>query len=365
MHDIEITSFNGQEVTTATIDTVGSLGKASLSGRIISHGDSSLVSNFNGKLNITIFDKPVQQKTLLNDDLGAPISFEVIKNILYKGSATVTNGEFTVSFILPKDINFNYGPGKVSLYATDNTMIDASGCYDRLIIGGSSSNLIDDNEGPEIDIYFNDRSFAYGGKTNAEPILIVDLRDENGINLSSSSIGHDITSALEDKNADKTVLNDFYEPTQDVVGEGTVTYQMSELSPGLHSIYIKAWDILNNSSEEMSEFLVAQDEEGFIENVYNYPNPFGDNTDFTFEHDLINTNIDILVDIYTVSGKLVKQIKTQRYSTGSRIMDVNWDARDDYGGKLARGIYLYKIKLVSNELNVERESDFSKLVILN
>lgn len=364
-YGIEVTKFDDKIVTSETLDTLGSLSRSSLEGKIINVVDSTTISNFNGTVSVVIYDKKQEQSTLVNDGNGSPLKFNLRKNVLYKGTASVTNGIFSLDFILPKDIDFNYGLGKVSFYATDNINFDASGCYDKLIVGGASETIIEDNEGPEIDIYFNDRSFSYGGKTNSEPILIVDLKDENGINLSSSSIGHDISAALEEQTADKIVLNDFYEPTTDKVGEGTVTYQMSELTPGVHSIYIKAWDILNNSSEKMSEFLVASDEEGFLENVYNYPNPFSTNTDFTFEHDLINANVNIIVDIYTISGKLVKQIEAERYSSGSRITDINWDAKDDYGSKLAKGIYLYKIKLSSSELNMERESDFNKLVILN
>ena len=364
-HKAVITHYNNVEVNAASLDTLGALGRASMGGQIVSQIDSSLISDFTGKIFITVYDKASTLYTLVNDGKGNPMPFEVNKNILYRGTASVTNGKFEISFILPKDINFEFGKGTVNLYATDDRSIDASGCYDQLVIGGSSSTAIDDNEGPEIDIFFNDRSFSFGGETTKEPVLIVDLADENGINLSSTSIGHDITATLEDKNGDKIVLNEFYTPTVDKLGEGTVSYQMEALEPGPHKVYIKAWDILNNFSEEVMEFNVVNCEEGFIKNVLNYPNPFSTNTDFTFEHDLINTNLDISVNIYTVSGKLVKTIVENRFSSSGRISDINWNGRDDYGNKLAKGIYLYKIKVAASELNLSRESDFMKLVILH
>lgn len=113
------------------------------------------------------------------------------------------------------------------------------------------------------------------------------------------------------------------------------------------------------------DFTVINCEEGFMKNVYNYPNPFSTNTDFTFEHDLVNTSLDVVVNIYTVSGKLVKSIVESRFSSNGRISDLNWNGRDDYGNKLAKGIYLYKIKISAAELNLSRESDFMKLVIIN
>ena len=363
-HRIVVDEVNGVAVTPASSDTLGALSQATLSGHVETWGDSTLLSGFSGKVFLTVFDKASQQTTLLNDGPGTAMDFTLKKNVLYKGSATVTNGEFQISFILPRDIDFSFGPGSLFLYATDETTTDAKGFYDQIIIGGTSGSTITDNEGPEIDIFFNDRSFIFGGKTNSEPVLLVDLEDENGINLSSTSIGHDITASLEDQNGEKIVLNEFYEPTVDKIGAGTVRYQMPSLEPGLHKIYIKAWDILNNSSEEMSEFFVTEDGEGFIENVFNFPNPFSTRTSFTFEHDLVGSEVEVLVSIYTLSGKLVKTISENRFSGGSRISDVAWDARDDFGNRLAKGIYLYKIKVYSPQFNVSRESDFRKMAIL-
>ena len=364
-HRVTITKFNDEIVTETSIDTLGALGRAKLSGRIEGWDSGELLTGFNGKVFVTVFDKVSQLTTNNNDGEGTPMSFDVKNNILYKGLATVTNGEFEVSVVLPIDINFSFGKASINLYATDEVNSDAMGCYEQIVIGGSSDTVIDDNEGPDIDIFFNDRSFLFGGKTNSEPLLIVDLADENGINLSTTSIGHDITATLEDQNGVKTVLNEFYEPTVDKIGEGTVTYQMPKLENGPHKLYLKAWDILNNSSEEVSEFFVTDSSEGFIENVFNFPNPFSTSTNFTFEHDLINTDVEVIVNIYTISGKLVKSIVNERFSQGSRISDIHWDAKDDFGNRLAKGIYLYKIKVFAPQLNVSRESDFRKLAILH
>ncbi len=364
-HKAEITEYNNVQIQGGQQDTLGALGRATFGGRITSHKDGTLVSDFNGEVDITIFDKPSTLYTLTNDNNGSPIPFDVKKNVLYRGSATVTNGTFSVDVILPMDINYEFGKGYIHLYALSNNEVDAAGCYQDLVIGGTSSSVIEDNEGPEVNIFFNDRTFEFGGSTTKEPLLLVDLADENGINLSSTSIGHDITAVLEDQNGDKIVLNDFYEPTPNKVGEGTVSYQMPKLEPGPHKIYIKAWDILNNSTEEVMEFVVQECEDGAITNIYNYPNPFSTYTEFAFNHDLVNTELDIVINIYTVSGKLVKSITDNRFSSGTLISDLSWDARDDYGNKLAKGIYLYKINLYSSQLNLRRESDFSKLVILN
>lgn len=363
-YKINVDKINDLEIVENQVDTIGALGRMKLIGSINTF-DDQLLSDFNGTLLLTVFDKSSNLKTLDNDGEEKIFDFTLRKNILYKGSATVTNGQFEIEFVLPKDINFEFGPGNISMYATDNISKDAGGHYDGIIIGGTSENGIADNEGPKIDIFLDDRSFSFGGQTGKSPVLIVDLADDNGINLSSTSIGHDITAVFDDETSENLILNDFFEPTLDKVGSGTVQYQLTNFEPGLHSIDLKAWDILNNSSEKRTEFLVVESGEGFINNVLNYPNPFSTNTNFSFEHDLSGSNLDIFVDVFTISGKLVKTIKAQRFGSNRLINDIPWNGNDDFTGNLAKGVYFYKIKITSEELNLSRESDFQKLVILN
>ncbi len=360
-HNIEVTNFNRNTVNMSQ-DTIGALDRVTVAGQVTSHASGDLISDFNGKINITVFDKPSQLKSLNNDGVGNPFEFEVEKNVLYKGSATVVNGEFMIDFILPQDINFDYGNGSLHFYAS-NQVTDGFGCYDDFVIGGASINGIVDDEGPEINIFFDDRSFVSGDKTNIRTELIIDLSDESGINLSSTSIGHDITYALEDDN--KVVLNDFFVPGQDELGSGTVIYPLSDLSLGMHRISVTAWDILNNSSTVESEFLVVNSVEDLLSQVSNYPNPITNFTNFRFNHDLGNNNLDISISIFTLSGQLVKTIETESFSSGSQVDDINWDVNDNNTGRLANGIYVYKIKATSSQLNVSQESDFEKMVIIN
>jgi len=367
-YKINVDKINDLEIIENQSDTLGALGRMKLSGSINTF-DGTILSDFNGTLFLTVFDKSSNLKTLDNDKEEKIFDFTLRKNILYKGSATVSNGQFEIEFVLPKDINFEYGPGNISMYATDNVSKDAGGHYDSIIIGGTSENALVDNEGPEINLFMDDRSFMLGDETGNSPVLIVDLFDESGINLSSTSIGHDITAVLDDEVGENLILNDFFQPTLDKVGSGTVKYQFRDLQPGLHTIDVKAWDILNNSSEKRTEFLVVESEEGFIKNVLNYPNPFESFTNFSFEHDLSGSNLDILISIYSISGQLVSNIKAQRTGSNRIINDITWNATGESTvmntGYIAKGIYFYKIKITSEELNLSRESDFQKLVILN
>ncbi|MBT3545936.1 MAG: type IX secretion system sortase PorU [Saprospiraceae bacterium] len=360
--NVETSKVNGISVSEFS-DTLKALEQVTIEG-IITDQNNQFVSDYNGIVYPTIFDKESTLRTLANDSNSGEKSFNVIKNILFKGAATVTNGMFSFTFVVPKDINYAYGPGRISYYATNPDRVDAKGSNDEFIIGGTSNNIIQDNQGPEIQIFMNDESFVYGGITNTDPVLLIKLEDENGINVAGTSIGHDLSGTLDEDNQGTFIMNDFYEATVDNFREGSARYPISGLESGRHSIAVKAWDVLNNSSEARSEFVVIKDGDNVLEHVLNYPNPFTTSTKFQFEHDLTSTELDILITIYTISGKVIKTIEATKYATGFRIDDIHWDGTDDFGSDIGKGVYLYKIKARSDEFNLLRESEFEKLVIL-
>ena len=75
--------------------------------------------------------------------------------------------------------------------------------------------------------------------------------------------------------------------------------------------------------------------------------------------------MDVQVRIFTVSGRLVKTIQTQAIAEGNRVDGIAWDGKDDFGGQLARGVYLYRISVRPNATDAQvTDSDFEKLVIL-
>ena len=360
--NVETSKINGISVSEFS-DTLKALKQVTIEG-IITDQNNQFVSDYNGIVYPTIFDKESTLRTLANDSNSGEKSFNVIKNILFKGAATVTNGMFSFTFVVPKDINYAYGPGRISYYATNPDRVDAKGSNDDFIIGGTSNNIIQDNQGPEIQIFMNDESFVFGGITNTDPVLLIKLEDENGINVTGTSIGHDLSGTLDEDNQGTFIMNDFYEATVDNFREGSARYPISGLESGRHSISVKAWDVLNNSSEARSEFVVIKDGDNVLEHVLNYPNPFTTSTNFQFEHDLTSTELDILITIYTISGKVIKTIEATKYATGFRIDGIHWDGTDDFGSDIGKGVYLYKIKVRSDEFNLLRESEFEKLVIL-
>lgn len=359
-HRVHTDSINGVSVQ-FSYDTLKALGKYTISGHV-ADVNGNLLSNYNGVVYPTLFDKPKKLTTLQNDPATSPKKdYEVQNSTIYKGKASVKNGKFSFSFVVPKDINYAIDLGKISYYASNETE-DASGYDKKIFVGGSASNAPTDNTGPQIKPYLNDEKFVAGGITKANSTLLVKLFDENGINYTGTSVGHDITAIL-DNNAQNTfVLNDFFESDQDDYRSGLVRFPLNNLSEGQHTLTIKAWDVYNNSSEVQLPFVVVSSGEGNLAHVYNYPNPFTTRTQFMFEHNMPNENLYVTIHIFSITGKVVKSIRTMVNTPGTRVNDIEWDGRDEYGDRLGKGVYLYKLSVKS--AGGFSDSKLQKLILL-
>jgi hypothetical protein len=354
-----VLTVNGTDIAQST-DTLKALGKVAITGSVEDELGNPM-PGFNGIIHPTIYDKKSEIKTLSND--GDPVmTFSLHDRILYKGKASVTGGKFSVEFIVPKDIAYNYDYGKLSFYAADN-LEDASGSTDQVIIGGSADSIASDAEGPEIQIYMNDEHFVFGGMTDANPQLLVYVSDSNGINTIGSGIGHDLTAIIDQQTNKTIVLNDFYEADTDSYQSGKIRYPLKSLEAGQHHLKVKVWDVYNNSSEDYIEFVVNTESDLVLKHVLNYPNPFTTHTQFFFEHNQPDTDLDVLIQVFTVSGKLVRTIEQHVASTGYRSAPIDWDGLDDFGSRIGRGVYVYRLK-VRTSLGQTAEK-FEKLVILN
>ncbi|NNE33003.1 MAG: type IX secretion system sortase PorU [Winogradskyella sp.] len=368
--EIKLTRVNDVPIT-QPIDTLKALRYTKLSGEV-TDVNGNVLTNYNGILTATIFDKEIERQTLANDGTtegGQEIilNFTTLGEVLFKGQATVENGLFEFDFIVPRDIGIPVGNGKVSFYAqTDNPLEDQAGSNFDIQIGGINENAPEDNIGPVINLFMNDENFVTGGITNESPNLLAKLQDDNGINT-ASGIGHDITAIIDGDETNPIVLNDYYQANVDDYTNGVVSYPFRDLEPGLHTLTLKAWDVYNNSSTAEIQFTVFdKDEQLVIDNVLNYPNPFVNYTEFWFNHNS-TAPLDISVQIFTVSGKLVRTLNGQT-SGGNKAAsnlskDIIWDGRDDFGDKIGKGVYVYKLKVRSSLLNKQVEK-IEKLVIL-
>ena len=341
-------------------DTLKALNKYTIKGEVTDRNGLKLTS-FNGNVYPVIYDKELSVKTLGNDPTSLPVNIQTQNNVVFKGKAKVTNGEFTYTFVVPKDINYQFGNGKISYYA-DNGLIDGNGAEAGIVVGGASDNPLIDKKGPDVKAYLNDEQFVNGGITNEQPVLILKLFDSSGINTVGTGIGHDITATLDNNTNQFFILNDFYEADADSYQRGTVRFKLSKLEEGLHVLNIKVWDVANNSSDYKLEFRVVKDKELKLERVYNYPNPFTTKTTFMFEHNRPGDQLLVTIRIFSVAGKLVKSIYRTINNEGNRSFEIDWDGKDDFGNKIGRGVYIYQLDV--KDSNGKKQSALQKLVIL-
>ena len=358
--NVRITKMNGIDIT-QSMDTLKALSKVNFEG-IIVDDSNRIVDNFNGTLSTTVFDKSINKTTLDNDGFGIKMTFDTQDSKLFRGKSTVENGVFNFEFIVPKDIKIAYGKGKLSFYA-QNGEIDKAGYNFDVVVGGINENAAEDTVGPEIKLFMNDESFIDGGNTNESPNLIAVLSDSSGINTSITAVDHDIIGVLDGDTTNPIILNDFYETELNDFSEGKVTYKLRDLEVGPHTLKIKAWDTYNNSSEATLNFVVISNTILNLENVLNYPNPFVNYTEFWFNHNKPNELLDVSVQVFTVSGKLVKTINQNVQTTGNLARSITWNGLDDFGNKIGKGVYIYKLKVKSTISNLISEK-YEKLVIL-
>lgn len=358
--NVRITRMNGVDIT-QSLDTLKALSRVSFEG-VVTDNANQILTDFNGTLSTTVYDKPIDKTTLDNDGFGEFLTFDSQESKLFTGKATVENGTFSFDFIVPKDVRIAYGKGKLSFYAT-NQIIDKSGYNLDVVVGGINENAPVDDVGPEIKLFMNDESFIDGGNTNTSPNLIAVLSDESGINTSVTAVDHDIVAILDGDESNPIVLNDFYETELNDFTKGRVTYKLRNLEVGPHTLKLKAWDTYNNSSEATLNFVVVSDAILNLENVLNYPNPFVNYTEFWFNHNKPNEPLEVQVQVFTVSGKLVKTINQSVQTTGNLSRNITWNGLDDFGNKIGKGVYVYKLIVKSTTSNLIAEK-YEKLVIL-
>ncbi len=357
-HVVKVDSINGIAIDVFN-DTLNALSLVTVSGHVENINGNSM-NDFNGFVTPTIYDKISELKTL-GHETGVLKDFETWQNIIYRGKASVTNGKFSFSFMIPQDITFTYGPGRLSFYA-ENGQLDGKGVDETPIIGGINSSANADDKGPDVALFMNNEKFVDGGMTDQNPIFIAKVFDENGINMIGSGIGHNIELRIDDE-SEPIILNEYYESDVDTYKSGRVKYQLSKIAPGPHVARFKVWDVYNNSSDSEIEFTVVEDEEISIEHLINYPNPFTTNTEFSFQHNQVCDFLDVQIQIFTITGKLVKDISQRVQNSGFRTDGIYWDGRDDFGDKIGIGTYVYKLTVVNE--GGEKHEKYQKLVILN
>jgi hypothetical protein len=352
------TSVNGQSQSVAT-DTLKALAEFTIEGEIRDVAGNRM-EDFSGTVFPTVYDKASEFYTKGNDGQ-SPVMFSLRKNVVYKGQVDVVNGVFSFTFIVPKDIAYKYGVGRISYYAR-NEETDANGYDETIVVGGYNNGAPFDDRGPDIALYMNDRNFVSGGITGQSPVMLADVSDESGVNTVGNGIGHDITAVIDNRTNEPYILNDYYVSDLNKFTSGVISYPLSAQSEGSHQLTLKVWDVYNNSSEASIEFIVVPTAEFAFRHLFNYPNPMRDHTAFSFETNQVSQDLEVELRIYNLFGALLKTIRQTVYAQGYRVEPINWDGTTDQGWKISSGTYVYQMAVMLPDGTTSRLS--SKLVVI-
>ena len=342
-------------------DTLSALEEYTVKGAIIHLGDT--VKSFNGQATVTILDIP--QERITKGQENPKFSYKEFSNALFRGNVSVQEGLFTSTFILPKNISYKLEKGKINVYAwSEDDFIDATGANTNMLIGGTAKEFNEDDTPPSIKMYINDESFVSGDELGPSSLFIAEINDDHGINVSSNGFNQNITLTLNDE--EPIIVNDFYTAGLDDYKHGNLVYPLQNLEPGKYQATLKVWDTYNNSSEKTVEFYVSSQPRLRLYNVMNYPNPvyLQNQTTFSFEHDRQGEELMISIEIFDIMGSLKFNSDFSIDDSLQKVDDLIWNLRNNNGGQIEQGTYLYRLKVTSTLDGASNET-INRLVIIN
>ena len=352
---IEVIEINGSAA--ANGDTIRALQRVVVTGRVLDGVTQD--ESFNGTLDFSLFDKASNKQTLGSD--GDAFDYLARDNELFRGSGKIENGAFEIEFIVPKNIDYNFGNGKMVMYALDNSSgIDALGTSLDFKIGGTAEGFIADNTPPTIELFINDSTAIIQGEYKPDVTFIINLFDESGINISENGIGQHISLSINDSISYN--LNDFYLAKLEDFRQGSLSFEIKDLKKGLNQIEIKAWDTHGNSASRSQNLFIIENSSNLTV-INNSPNPFSEETQFSIQHLLSGENLEVGIDVRNINGEPVAAIFKEVLRADERIT-LPWSGSKNNGQKLNPGIYIYTIKIyskTSGKSGVKRQ----KLIISN
>lgn len=360
--EMRITEINGQPVGSEPIQ-LKALDKVTVKGEVLTP-DRKRDTDFSGVLSPTMLDSKQTLTTLDNDKTGNPFSYTTYPNVMYTGKDSVRQGEFSFSFTVPKDISYSNNNGKLSLYAGNTqTREEAQGAFLQFKVGGTSDSAQKDTVGPEIlYAYLNDSTFRDGGRVNTTPLFVAYLRDESGVNISGSSIGHDVMLVIDGLISQSYNLNSYYESVAGSEGEGRIVFPIPALEPGMHTAEFVVWDVQNNSSLHTFTFEVVEGLKPVLYKLTAGPVPARSDVTFFISHNRPEAVLDVQLFVYNMIGQLVWSYKENGSSALFSDYTIRWNLTGTNGVRLKPGIYLYRAAIRTDQSREATET--KKLIIL-
>ncbi len=263
------------------------------------------------------------------------LSYTLPGATLFRGQFSFSGSSISGQIRIPEDISYSNKPANLLLYINDDQNEARAVISTIQLAGGEATG---DNFGPQI-IF----ETASGTRLEANDhlieneSLIVRLSDPLGINLTNET-GHEITITNLNSSNSVTVTDDFYYD-QNSITTGKINFPIDD---NVIHLKVKAWDNANNPSEKEIKLFRAEQNKLKIYNAFNFPNPFINKTQFSFE---VTQDFDLKFDVYSLGGRRIKSFEKFNLPAGFNILD--WDGRDAFGNEIANGVYIYRLKVIN------------------
>ena len=361
---VVVDSINGESVDKVALSQLQAGTVATVKGHV--EKEAQLHSAFNGIVTAMVRDSKELVVCKLNNttDEGASTPYEYTDRtkVLYQGTDSVRAGRFAFSFVVPKDLNYNDETGMMNFFAVNTERSEtANGAWENFVVGGSDAEN-SDTKGPSIYCYLNSPSFVNGGNVNSTPYFVAEISDKDGINTTGNGIGHDLELIIDGEMSRTYILNDYFAYDFGSYTNGTTSYSIPELEEGQHRLKFRAWDMLNNPTTTELAFNVVRGLQPNFMNVSLSHNPAKTSTNFIIVHDRVGSSIDVVIDIFDMSGRLLWSFGESGVSQ-SGTYTVDWDLTVGSGRRLNTGVYLYRVRLSSD--GSSQASKAKKLIVIN
>ena len=360
---MKVTTVNGQSVDGNSI-SFKALEKITVEGEVLD-ASGQLVTDFTGIVNPTVKDSKVTVTCLKNSnkDDSPAFTFTDYPNTIFIGNDSVRNGKFSFTFTVPKDISYSNLQGKMNLYAVDTESgNEAQGNFDNFIVGGTSDTAETDTIGPEIRaLYLNDTTFVDGGQVNTTPYFVAELWDKSGVNITGSSVGHDMMLVIDESTVLSYNLNSYYELLLGEDGTGIVKFPIPALEPGKHTAEFWVWDILNNSTVRTFTFEVVEGLKPFLFDVIATPGIAREQVTFHLMHNRPESRMRVGIMVYDLAGRQLWKHEESGTSGLFENYTGSWDLTSG-GARMRPGVYIYRAAISTD--NSKDATKARKFIIL-
>lgn len=360
---MKVTTVNGQAVDGNSI-SFKALEKITVEGEVLD-ASGQLVTDFTGIVNPTVKDSKVTVTCLKNSnkDDSPAFTFTDYPNTIFIGNDSVRNGKFSFTFTVPKDISYSNLQGKMNLYAVDTENgHEAQGNFDNFIVGGTSDTAETDTIGPEIRaLYLNDTTFVDGGQVNTTPYFVAELWDKSGVNITGSSVGHDMMLVIDESTVLSYNLNSYYELLPGEEGAGIVKFPIPALEPGKHTAEFWVWDILNNSTVRTFTFEVVEGLKPFLFDVIATPGIAREQVTFHLMHNRPESRMRVGIMVYDLAGRQLWKHEESGTSGLFENYTISWDLTRG-GARMRPGVYIYRAAISTD--NSKEATKARKFIIL-